>query len=169
MGATSIYSLPWPELPDAANSPDGFIKLSNKVDDQMTRWRSENFKWADIGQRIATGGNATIWTNTYDIKKGWFELDIWVSMCGDPSIPTDACAAVTVNAIIGGVLVRSWYVHNDCKGRQPMLVAAGSAAREYTSATGNVICQVDLWNASNGTAIQVNTYNVNARQFGSGN
>jgi hypothetical protein len=167
MGATSMYALPWPELPEAANGPDGFTKLANQVDTQMTQWRSENLKAADIGLRIAAGGNATIWTNTYSVTKGWFELDIWVSMFGDPDIAGDACAAVTVNALVGGALVRSWYVHNDCKGRQPMLVAAGSGAREYTQATPGVVCQVDLYNAANGTAVMVGTYDVTARQFGS--
>ena len=164
MGETPIYQLPWPELPDAANAPDGFMKLSNKVDDQMTRWRKEDWGWNDIGYTIPTGGNATIWTRTYDAIKGWMEMDLWVSMCASPD---HSCAAATVNAVIGGVLVRSWYLHNDCLGWQPFLVAGGSGAREFTSATPNVKCQIDIWNASNGVPMQIDTYNITVRQFGS--
>lgn len=163
MGATSIYALPWPELPDPANAPDGFTRLAGKVDDQMTQWRSENSRWADIGQTIGSGATAIIWTNQYNAIKGWMELDVYITMASS----VDGCAAATVNALIGGTLVRSWYLHNDCMNIQPFLVAAGSGAREFTSATPNVVCQIEVRVDSLGVPIQVYTYNVMARQFGS--
>jgi len=163
MGATDIYALPWPELPDAANGPEGFGKLAQKVDDQMTRWRADNKNRDDVRVTLATGATATVWSNTYTVVKGWIELDIWVSVFGSPAT---GCAGATVNAIIGGSVVRSWYLHNDCGGHQPMLIAAGSGGREYTSATPNVLCEVTVANAPDGVAILVGTINVNGRQFG---
>ena len=73
MGATNMYALPWPELPDAANDPEGFGKLPAKVDDQMTRPRSDDSKWVDIGLTLKTGEEKTVWSNAYNAIKGWME------------------------------------------------------------------------------------------------
>ena len=171
MGASPNYKFPWPELVEPADGPDGFEDLATAVDADMTRWRKEtNIGGHDSGyvfqpNPIGTSNPQEWWYNWYPVVKGWAEIDITTTW-----FPQGGCAQGVITARFDDVDARRWIIHNDCKGTDIMMVAAGTVAQEFPNGTPNgqdtVKFSLAIDVAYNGSAIMLVSHNIMLRQFG---
>lgn len=81
MGATPEFSLPWPELPDRPQGPDGFKNLATAIEaatllqrDDGSLTKSYTPTWLSKLTQQPTGA---VWTARYEVRNGWCEVDIF--------------------------------------------------------------------------------------------
>ena len=81
MGQTSVFTLPWPELPDLADGPDGFKDLAEATEAAMLNERNGVFDQTYEPQWRATSVNpfGAVWTARYSVRNGWCNLHIYGS------------------------------------------------------------------------------------------
>lgn len=107
MGATAIYRLPWPELPDVADGPDGYQDLAKATESALTKVKSSITpvgSWGDVPLQVPTNLplNGTDWiTNlvTMTVKPYARVIDILASV-------HTTVGAVSVNLYINNGAVR---------------------------------------------------------------
>ena len=165
MGATTIYKLPWPELPDPADAQDGFLDLTTAIDDRMTRWRSQ----LQIGQQDCSweftenGVAKPFWRTTLDVQRGWIEFDVYMIWVGNGT-----CSAGRIDAVFDGNIIRQWYIHTECYGTLPAMWVMGSAAWEVPAGKTGVDAYLQMTPDPSSGQMVLGTMNVLVRQFGAG-
>ena len=164
MGATTLYKLPWPELPDPADAQDGFNDLATAIDDRMTRWRSQlQIGQIDCGWEFDNGVGTPFWRTTMDVQRGWVEFDVYMIWFGNGT-----CSAARVDAVFDGNIIRQWYFHTECTSTVPALWVMGSAAWEVPAGKTGVDAQLIVYPDPTSGRIALGTMNVVVRQFGAG-
>jgi len=164
MGATTIYKLPWPELPDPADAQDGFADLTTAIDDRMTRWRSSlQIGQQDCGWEFANGVPGVFWHTVLDVQRGWIEFDVYMIWHGNGT-----CSAARVDAVFDENIVRSWYFHTECYGTLPAMWVMGTAAWEVPAGKTGVQARLQVTPDPTSGTISLGCMNVLVRQFGAG-
>lgn len=162
MGATTIYKLPWPELTEPADAPDGFLDLTTEIDNRMTRWRSQlQIGQLDCGWEFKNAVATPFWRTTLDVQRGWIEFDIYAIFFGN-----GGCSAARVDAMFDGNIVRSWYFHTECAGTTPALWVMGTAAWEVPAGKNGVDALLQVTPDPTSGQVVLGSMNVLVRQFG---
>jgi hypothetical protein len=79
MGATDVYQLPWPELGDLADAPDGYQDLAQATEAALLKEKQTDDSLTYTPTFTSNGaqpGNLA-WTARYQVRNGWCEVMIF--------------------------------------------------------------------------------------------
>ena len=88
MGATDIYQLPWPELGDLADGPDGYQDLARATEAALLTEKTSNADTQSYTPSFTSNGiqpSGMSWTARYQVRNGWCDLSIFGQMSANTS------------------------------------------------------------------------------------
>jgi len=80
MGATDVYQLPWPELGDLADGPDGYQDLAKATEAALLLEKTGDTDTKSYTPTFASSGaqpSGISWTGRYQVRNGWCQLSLF--------------------------------------------------------------------------------------------